>query len=100
MNNKIQRLVITPGEPAGVGPDLCVQLAQQDHDYEIVVIADARLLAERAVCLQLPLKIISFNEESAQERSAHRAGCLLVLDVALASPVHAGQLNSANHPYV
>lgn len=100
MNKKIQRLVITPGEPAGVGPDLCVQLAQQDHDYEIVVIADARLLAERAACLQLPLKIISFNEDSVQQRAPHRAGHLLVMDIALAAPVQAGQLNPENVPYV
>jgi len=91
MNKIIQRLVITSGEPAGVGPDLCVELAQQDFAHEVVVIADARLLAERATYLQLPLTIIPFTEDNAQPRSPHRAGHLLVLDIALAAPVHAGQ---------
>lgn len=99
MNNEIRRLAVTPGEPAGVGPDLCVQFAQQDHACEIVVIADARLLAERAACLQLPLKIIPFTD-NAQPRSPHRAGSLLVLDIALAAPVHLGELNRENVPYV
>lgn len=100
MNKTIQRLVITSGEPAGVGPDLCVQLAQQDHAFEIVVIADTRLLAERATCLQLPLEIIPFTEESAQPRSAHRAGRLLVLDVTLCTSTVVGQLDPANAAYV
>lgn len=100
MKKTAQRLVITSGEPAGVGPDLCVQLAQQDHAFEIVVIADARLLADRASQLQLPLEIIPFTEDATQPRSPHSAGRLLVLDIALITPVTAGQLNSANVPYV
>lgn len=52
----IQRIVITAGEPAGIGPDLCIQLAQQaDTTLERVVIADPQLLQERARLLDLPL---------------------------------------------
>ncbi|EAQ0283058.1 4-hydroxythreonine-4-phosphate dehydrogenase, partial [Salmonella enterica] len=35
-----QRVVITPGEPAGIGPDLVVQLAQRAWPIELVVCAD------------------------------------------------------------
>jgi len=41
----LPRIVITSGEPAGVGPDVCVVLAQQGWEADIVVAADARLLA-------------------------------------------------------
>ncbi len=41
---KKHRVVITPGEPAGIGPDLVVQLAQRDWPVELVVCADATLL--------------------------------------------------------
>lgn len=100
MNKFVQRLVITAGEPAGVGPDLCVLLAQQNYAFELVVIADARLLAERAACLQLPLDIIPFTEDSTQPRTPHCAGRLQVLDIALVAPVTAGELNPVNAAYV
>lgn len=49
-----QRVVITPGEPAGIGPDLVVQLAQHAWPIELVVCADGALLTERAAMLGLP----------------------------------------------
>ncbi|HHV8989133.1 TPA: 4-hydroxythreonine-4-phosphate dehydrogenase PdxA, partial [Shigella flexneri] len=52
---KTQRVVITPGEPAGIGPDLVVQLAQREWPVELVVCADATLLTDRAAMLGLPL---------------------------------------------
>lgn len=45
---KTQRVVITPAEPAGIGPDLVVQLAQREWPVELVVCADATLLTDRA----------------------------------------------------
>ena len=52
-----QRIALTPGEPAGIGPDLCVMLAQQSQPGEIIFIADPDLLESRAQLLGLPLKI-------------------------------------------
>ncbi len=52
----INRIAITPGEPAGIGPDLCIALAQRPPpDTELVVVADAELLWQRAEQLGLPL---------------------------------------------
>ncbi|HXP24746.1 MAG TPA: 4-hydroxythreonine-4-phosphate dehydrogenase, partial [Steroidobacteraceae bacterium] len=51
----IPRIVITSGEPAGVGPDACVSLAQRDWEADLVVAADAELLAATAEALSLPL---------------------------------------------
>ena len=53
----VQRVVITPGEPAGIGPDLVVQLAQRDWPVELVVCGDDGLLTERARQLGLPLTL-------------------------------------------
>ena len=56
------RLAITAGEPAGIGPDLCIQIAQQVHAHELVVIADPQLLQQRAAQLGLPLSIRCYND--------------------------------------
>jgi 4-hydroxythreonine-4-phosphate dehydrogenase len=94
----VPRIALTPGEPAGIGPDLCIQLAQQDLPCEIVVIASAQLLAERAEQLGLPVQIKEFD--GAMPAVAQVAGCLTVLPVELAEPVQCGQLNPANSRYV
>ncbi|HSO78867.1 MAG TPA: 4-hydroxythreonine-4-phosphate dehydrogenase, partial [Chromatiaceae bacterium] len=47
-NATLPRLVITPGEPAGIGPELCAQVAQADFPAQWVVIADPDLLRDRA----------------------------------------------------
>ena len=44
----MRRLALTPGEPAGVGPDLTIELAQHDWPVELVVCADPDLLMQRA----------------------------------------------------
>lgn len=94
----VPRIALTPGEPAGIGPDLCVQLAQQDLSCEIIVIASPQLLEERAKQLGLPLQIKEFD--SVNPATAHTAGRLTVLPVELAEPVQCGQLNPANSRYV
>lgn len=98
MSTSVHRLVVTPGEPAGIGPDLCVQLAQQDLDIDLVAVASAELLSERAAQLKLPLTIEAFDKRAA--RQAQRSGRLQVLDVPLAEAVVCGQLNVANAGYV
>ncbi|MGB5259808.1 MAG: 4-hydroxythreonine-4-phosphate dehydrogenase PdxA [Gammaproteobacteria bacterium] len=92
------RLAITPGEPAGIGPDLCVQLAQQARDIELVVICDPDLLQARAQALSLPLTLRLFEPGSTP--AATRAAECCVLPVALRAPVEAGILDSANARYV
>ena len=51
------RLAITAGEPAGIGPDLCLMLAQQPSPCERVVIADPHMLRERAQQLGLTVEL-------------------------------------------
>lgn len=92
------RIGITPGEPAGIGPDLVISLAKQAWPVELVVCANAALLSERAAQLSLPLNIIPYDASAAPQ--PQQAGSLTVADFALAEPVVAGTLNVANGRYV
>lgn len=56
------RLALVPGEPAGVGPELCVRLAQQPRDYALTVFADPRSLQAAADCVGLPLTLLPSGE--------------------------------------
>ncbi len=92
------RIALTPGEPAGIGPDLVVTLAQNAQAHEIVAIADPELLQERARLLGLNIKIRLVNLNDAPKPSV--AGELAVLPIALGAPVQVGKLNVANAHYI
>jgi len=92
------RLALTPGEPAGIGPDLCIQLAQQSQPVELVIIADPQLLEQRAAQLGLALKLREFNPDAPVRPSEE--GELCFLPVPLVAPATAGQLNPHNASYV
>lgn len=92
------RVVITPGEPAGIGPDLVVQLAQRSWPVELVVCADATLLQDRAKLLGLPLQLLPYD--AGQQPSPQKAGTLTLLSVPLRTPVVPGQLSTENGHYV
>lgn len=53
----IPRIALTPGEPAGIGPDLCLRLAQTPQSCEPVALADPELLRRRAALLGLSIRI-------------------------------------------
>lgn len=93
------RIAITPGEPSGIGPDLCVQIAQQPPaDVELVAVCDPVLLERRAELLGLPLRVAPFKPSSPPRQST--PGEIEVLRVPLAVPGETGKLNPANAPYV
>jgi len=94
----IDRIALTPGEPAGIGPDLAVKIAQQDWPVEIVVVADRDLLMSRAKMLDLPLNLLPYNP--AQPAVAQKAGTLTIKEIALAEPSRCGELNEKNGAYV
>jgi 4-hydroxythreonine-4-phosphate dehydrogenase len=92
------RIAITPGEPAGIGPDLVVTLAQHAHNAELVAVADPELLTTRAEQLGLALKLRRFDP--AAEPAASAAGELTIIEQKLAQPVTAGEPDPANAPYI
>ncbi|KEA63293.1 4-hydroxythreonine-4-phosphate dehydrogenase [Marinobacterium lacunae] len=92
------RLAITAGEPAGIGPDLCIQIAQQGHPQQLIVIADPELLRERAKTLSLPLVLHAFDDSAPAQPTA--AGELFVVPVELAAEAEPGVLDPRNASYV
>lgn len=95
--SSIPRLVLTAGEPAGIGPDLCVQIAQRDLPCRLTVIADRNVLDQRAKKLGLPLQLYEDDPDNVQP---HRAGQLSVQHVPANKPVVAGRLDVNNAAYV
>ncbi len=97
------RLVLTAGEPAGIGPELLVQIAQQDlpkkfnsltqRPVQLVAVCDPALLHQAANALDLPLTLGSDSTPSGNS-------VINVLPTPLMAPVEFGQLNTANAPYV
>ena len=94
----VHRIALSSGEPSGIGPDLCIQLAQSQQQCEIVVLGDPDLLEARARQLGLPVSIDLFDP--AQTAHPSLAGQMTVLPVQLQQPVQAGLLNPENSAYV
>lgn len=92
------RIALTPGEPAGIGPDLIVTLAQQAQAHEIVAIADPHLLQTRAQQLGFNIQLRDINLHDTPRPSA--AGELAILPVVLAEAAVPGKLNVNNAPYI
>ena len=87
-------IALTPGEPAGIGPDLAVQLSQDPPDCALVLIADPKVIGQRAQQLRRP-----FSPHQWTGRAHSKSG-VFVLPVETARPVIPGQLDVANAHYV
>lgn len=95
----IPRLALTPGEPAGIGPDLCVMLAQHPHpDVELVAIADPLLLQQRAERLGLAIELLPLEPNAAATPT--RPGQLRIIPVSLRQQTTCGKLDQNNASYV
>lgn len=90
-------LIYTPGEPAGIGPDLIIQLAQQSFSLPILVIANKTLLQQRAQQLGLTIHLQDWHGQLPNHANPHR---LYIQDVALTSACTPGILNKGNAGYV
>jgi 4-hydroxythreonine-4-phosphate dehydrogenase len=96
----IPRIALTSGEPAGIGPELCVALALEELPCELVCLADESLLAERARQLNLAVSLHSYAHRTGAARAPHTPGTLLVEHRPLAQPSVPGRPDTANVPYV
>jgi 4-hydroxythreonine-4-phosphate dehydrogenase len=94
----IPRIIVTSGEPAGVGPDTCVSLAQRDWEADLVVAADADLLAATATAIGLPLTLERYDATRLPQ--PHRNGILQVMHIPTICPVVPGQPDVRNAAYV
>ena len=94
----VQRLLVTAGEPAGIGPELCLQLAGNWPNTEIVVVADQNLLAQRAKQLSLTVECKAIDPTQQPTESASKE--LKVWHHPLNREAVAGQLDVTNSAYV
>ncbi|GAB3484731.1 4-hydroxythreonine-4-phosphate dehydrogenase PdxA [Azotobacter salinestris] len=95
----VRRFALTPGEPAGIGPDLCLLLARQTQPQVLVAIASRTLLAERAALLGLDIDLVPVAP-GAWPTAPATAGSLYVWDTPLRAALRAGRLDPANAAYV
>ncbi|MBT82508.1 MAG: 4-hydroxythreonine-4-phosphate dehydrogenase PdxA [Alteromonadaceae bacterium] len=91
------RIAVTPGEPAGIGPDLIIALAQEQWDAQLVVFCDGDMLKARAQLLGLPLQLQPYD---AGNNAIQPAGTLYLQQIDTATAVIPGELNSDNGHYV
>ena len=89
-------IALTPGEPAGIGPDIVVALAAQPLPARVVAVADRELLAARASALAVPLRLTGPDEGPPR----HEPGVLPVAHVPMARPARCGHPDPANAGYV
>ena len=87
-------IALTPGEPAGIGPDLVIKISQSEFDAALVVVADPELIESRAEQLGVALKLETFSGQ------AHQPGRIAIHPVSLRTSVESGVLNPANADYV
>ena len=89
------RLAITPGEPAGIGPDITLQIDPRKISSTLIVVADPDLLAERAAMLELPIRlnVLEGPDEAIPDQ-------LNVIPLKLKTAVTPGIMDPANSQYV
>ena len=91
-------IAITPGEPAGIGPELTLKLAKHSLDFEIVAIANLEMLQHQAEQLGVDMQFELFTSKTDLE--PHHANSLKVIDVAIPDLPEQGVLNKNNSSYV
>lgn len=89
-------LYVTSGEPAGIGPDICLSLADRVDERPIVVLADIHMLEQRAQLLKLSVELIEYQGQE----SSSGIGQLFVEHVPVQQDVVLGELNPNNAAYV
>ncbi|TMO57539.1 4-hydroxythreonine-4-phosphate dehydrogenase PdxA [Pseudoalteromonas phenolica] len=92
------RIAITPGEPAGIGPDLVIKLAQKSWPVQLVAVVDKTILEKRAKELGETINLIPFDEK--EDAIVAPAGSLFYLQIEKGEEVTPGELNEANGQYV
>lgn len=91
------KIAVTPGEPAGIGPDLVIEMAQHKWSAQLVIFADEAMMLARAKALGKPLTLTAYT---AGETRIQRQGELFIQAIPTTVPVVPGELTSENGYYV
>jgi len=98
----MKKIIITSGEPAGIGPDIVLQLLTKNTwDAQLIVVGDSTLLESRAKQLDIDVTLQEYNAEKAySDTSTTENKVITVLPSPCSAPVIAGKLDSSNAQYV
>jgi 4-hydroxythreonine-4-phosphate dehydrogenase len=91
-------IVVSSGEPSGIGPDIALALGNRAFAARLAVLGDPDLLAARA--RDLKSNVVLEECRDVADVGPHAPGTLAILPVALAAAVTAGRLDTRNAPYV
>ncbi len=89
-------LLVTSGEPAGIGPEICLRLSELEVPF--VIMGDKKLLKERANSLNLDVQLIDYPKEAPSASKASKQ--ILVFHIPAVQSSAPGVLNAANARYV
>ena len=98
VSSAVKPLLLTPGEPAGIGPDLAIGLAQHAREIPVVAVCDPQLLLQRAALLGVSLEPVAYD--SSNHDVTCKPGELSILPQAVAVESVAGRLDPGNAGYV
>jgi 4-hydroxythreonine-4-phosphate dehydrogenase len=90
-------IVVTSGEPAGVGPDLCLALADRAWPCRLAIAADPALMQARCTAIGARVELLTVDPDAIAQ---HRPGTLQIVAAAASAPVVAGRLDVRNADYV
>ena len=96
----IPRIALTSGEPAGVGPELCLALAAMELPCALVCLGDRALLEERRRALHLTVRLRDYARSAGPASSTSTPHELTVEHLPLAAASTAGRPDPANARYV
>lgn len=94
----LPRIALTPGEPAGIGPDIVLRLAQKNCSAQLIAFASPELLEERAKILNVPIILDAWQPGSVAKQ--HIPGHLFYYSSTLGAPCIPGNLDTRNANYV
>ena len=97
MASALPRLAVTPGEPAGVGPELIAHLAASSLAADFVVIGDRELLLDAAGATGL---LLALEDDDGKPRRRRAPGSMRIRHVPLANAARPGHPDPANAGYV
>lgn len=97
MTRKTAPLVVTAGEPAGIGPDLCLTIAADEDRPDLVVVSDAQLLRDRAAQLDIDIQVRGLSRSDLDDWEP-APDEIAVLDCPFPNAVECGNPNPANAP--
>jgi 4-hydroxythreonine-4-phosphate dehydrogenase len=98
VSNNLPLIVVSSGEPAGIGPDISLALASRPFAARLAVLGDMDLLQSRAHVLGMRVSVGECR--AADDVGPHEPGRLQVLPTTLSAPAVAGSLDTRNAGYV